>query len=542
MRNDSPSLLARFVLFVDMFSAASSVGTTSSSRQRRSSSNRSSSSLLPSPALCSLPDQSNPPSSKNKRKVRKKQKSSTTVTVMIRRMFNRLLSGSSFLECAGAKMPSSSSSFYNYCYILLNAALYVVSGVTQPLLMILAKEHGLANPTCQLYIGPTLVMFTLKQRPRKLLEEERKCVVNAGGDSNWKVQDGEGTSYYSSIMILPDTTQISNNDNDNIRDDDTTNNDTNERYWPSSPQLLYNASYIAIFDIVAQSLVYTGNNYAGPTIFAIIYSSVTIWAAIYSKFILGRQLHSCYQYLGIALVVLGLAITAFDSYTTGNNSSSSSSSSSNSEGGGEGGTNVIFWGACLIMLGTSLHGLTYVYSEKIMIMSSSSSYYKTMFEHDVVDKSSSGSSNNKCNNNESADEKQQLTQQGTSQQQQLQQKKEVISTRANCAIQGLVATLLLLIWQLIYTLPNIQQLILTPMTLSNTSPFQAIMILGATTLSNLVHSLTFYVTLKYLPGGATSAGILKGLQAVLVFCFSSIFLCERHDIDIDNGGKVGQRP
>lgn len=453
-------------------------------------------------------------------------------------------------------MPSSSSSFHNYYYILLNAALYVVSGVTQPLLMILAKEHGLANPTCQLYmlfyyIGPTLVIFTLKQRPRshcrsssnssscKLLEEERKCVVNAGGDGNWKVQDGEGTSY-SSIMILPDTTQISTNDNDNIGDDDTTN-DTNERYWPSSPQLLYNASYIAIFDIVAQSLVYTGNNYAGPTIFAIIYSSVTIWAAIYSKFILGRQLHSCYQYLGIALVVLGLAITAFDSYTTGNNNSSSSSSSSNSEGGGEGGTNVIFWGACLIMIGTSLHGLTYVYSEKIMIMSSSSSYYKTMLEHDVVDKSSSGSSNNKCNNNETTDEKQQLMQQGTSQQQQLlQQKKEVISTRANCAIQGLVATLLLLIWQLIYTLPNIQQLILTPMTLSNTSPFQAIVILGAITLSNLVHSLTFYVTLKYLPGGATSAGILKGLQAVLVFCFSSIFLCERHDID--NGGKVGQRP
>jgi hypothetical protein len=159
-----------------------------------------------------------------------------------------------------------------------------------------------------------------------------------------------------------------------------------------------------------------------------------------------------------------------------------------------------------------------------------------MLEHDVVGKSSSGSSNNKYNNNETDDEKNHLLQQVTTIRQ--QQKKEVISTRANCAIQGLVATILLFIWQLIYTLPNIHQLVLTPMALSNTSPFQAIMILGAITLSNLVHSLTFYVTLKYLPGGATSAGILKGLQAVLVFCFSSIFLCERDDDDnIDNGGK-----
>jgi hypothetical protein len=229
-----------------------------------------------------------------------------------------------------------------------------------------------------------------------------------------------------------------------------------------------------------------------------------------------------------------LAITAFDSYTTGNSSSLT--------GGGEGGgANVIFWGACLIMIGTSLHGLTYVYSEKIMIMSSYTSYSESTLEHDVVDKSSNGSSrsNNKCNNNESVDEKNHLLQQATIIRQ--QQKKEVISTRANCAIQGLVATILLFIWQLIYTLPNIQQLILTPMTLSNTSPSQAIMILGAITLSNLVHSLTFYVTLKYLPGGATSAGILKGLQAVLVFCFSSIFLCERDDVN-DNGDKgvVGQ--
>ena len=42
-----------------------------------------------------------------------------------------------------------------------------------------------------------------------------------------------------------------------------------------------------------------------------------------------------------------------------------------------------------------------------------------------------------------------------------------------------------------------------------------------------MHSVTFFSTLKNFPGGATSAGVLKGLQAVLVFAASSIILCGR---------------
>ena len=36
-------------------------------------------------------------------------------------------------------------------------------------------------------------------------------------------------------------------------------------------------------------------------------------------------------------------------------------------------------------------------------------------------------------------------------------------------------------------------------------------------LANLLHCVTFQLTLKHCTGGATSAGVLKGLQAVLVF-------------------------
>lgn len=62
---------------------------------------------------------------------------------------------------------------------------------------------------------------------------------------------------------------------------------------------------------------------------------------------------------------------------------------------------------------------------------------------------------------------------------------------------------------------------------AGTTPFQAFTILGYIVLANLVHSVTFFSTLKNFPGGATSAGVLKGLQAVFVFAASSILLCGR---------------
>ena len=60
---------------------------------------------------------------------------------------------------------------------------------------------------------------------------------------------------------------------------------------------------------------------------------------------------------------------------------------------------------------------------------------------------------------------------------------------------------------------------------AGTSYIQAMVILTMIALANTLHSVTFYTTLKHCPGGSTSAGVLKGLQAVLVFLASSIILC-----------------
>ena len=326
----------------------------------------------------------------------------------------------------------------------------MLAGV-QPILMSWASHAGLADPKCQLYmlfyyIGPAIVAFTMRRRPAK--RRERLALQRDAGPS----ASNYGSTTQSGIPL------------DELEDDG--------RFWPST-NLALKAAGIALFDIFAQSLTYTGNNMAGPTIFSIIYSSVTIWAAIFSKVLLSRSLVRP-QWFGVLLVVLGLSLTAMDSISLGP---------------------LVFLGACFILVGSSFHGLTYVMSEWIMTESS-----------ETVD-SSGGSPDATA-----------IRRRG---------EPEHLSIRANCSIQGIVAMVVFLLWQGVYTYPNREGLILEPMSKANTSLMDAFVIMCAITLANLVHSVTFYTTLKHFPGGATSAGVLKGLQAVLVFMASSIILCGR---------------
>mmetsp|Transcript_11085 Transcript_11085/g.20762 ORF Transcript_11085/g.20762 Transcript_11085/m.20762 type:complete len:228 (+) Transcript_11085:1515-2198(+) len=217
-------------------------------------------------------------------------------------------------------------------------------------------------------------------------------------------------------------------------------------------------------------MVYTGNNLAGPTIFSIVYSSVTIWAALYSKLLLSRS-PTKHQWFGVCLVVAGLSLTAVDSSTVGRS---------------------VFSGAVLISVGSSFHGLTYVLCERIMTPPSTTTTIASAscIESDRV-----------------------VGVVPAPQQQQQRRRRQHISVRANCAVQGIVATLALLLWQAAYTLPRRSALVLAPMAEAGTTPLRALAILGSISLANAFHSVTFFVTLKYFPGGATSAGVLKGLQA-----------------------------
>ena len=277
---------------------------------------------------------------------------------------------------------------------LVLASFYVLSGVTQPLIMSLAKDAGLADPKCQLYmlfyyLGPASLIF--------------------------------------SLMLSKDT------------------------IWPSR-KALSKAACIAVFDLIAQALNYTGSAMAGPTIFAIIYSSVTVWTAVFSRILLSRALTS-WQWLGVTTVFGGLAITGLDSVSMGRE---------------------VFHGSCLVLVGSIMHALTYVMSEAVMTKGD-----------------------------------------------------DTLTVKANCAVQGGVCCVALFLWQMVYTRPRFDQRILQPMQQAGTSYLKAIAILVSFSMANFVHSICFFHTLKHFWGGATSAGVMKGLQAVLVFVFTSLAYCGR---------------
>lgn len=102
-----------------------------------------------------------------------------------------------------------------------------------------------------------------------------------------------------------------------------------------------------------------------------------------------------------------------------------------------------------------------------------------------------------------------------------------LSVQQNTGIQGTVAGLCFLTWQCIYTLPRFEERILDPMQAAGTTVGHALTLLVLFGLSNLIHAVTFFHTLRHFPGGATSAGVMKGLQAVLVFVLTDVVYCGR---------------
>jgi len=219
--------------------------------------------------------------------------------------------------------------------------------------------------------------------------------------------------------------------------------------WPK-PSTFFKTALIAMFDFTAQAMNYTGAALAGPTIFAIIYSSVTIWTALFSFLFLKRPL-SKGQCLGASLVFGGLCITGFDTISLGPS---------------------VAKGSLMILLGSVMHSLTYVMNEAILV-------------------------------------------------------REDVAVKAYCAIQGIVACSTFLLWQLSYTRSNYEQVLSYPMEKAGTTWTIAATILLTFALSNFIHAFCFFHTLRHCPGGATSAGIMKGLQAVFVFVFTSIVYCGR---------------
>lgn len=184
-------------------------------------------------------------------------------------------------------------------------------------------------------------------------------------------------------------------------------------------------------------LNYTGASLAGPTLFAIIYSSVTIWAAIFSILILYRELNSV-QWYGIIFVFFGLVITATDSINFGPD---------------------VFRGTVYVFLGSMVHGLVYALNEYLM-------------KPKRLVKKRSSTEVYTCNYS------------------------EYLSANMNCSFQMGVAFFGSLIWQLTYTSKHFTESILIPMEKAGTTLTQGMALLFLFALTSFVsigHCLYFFL-------------------------------------------------
>jgi hypothetical protein len=278
------------------------------------------------------------------------------------------------------------------------------------------------------------------------------------------------------------------------------NDDHNEKSITGTSiatSVIVKASMVAMFDIVAQTFNYTGASEAGATIFAMIYSSVTIWTAIFSRCLLQRKI-TYVQCLAILIVFGGLCITSLDSISLGPD---------------------VVRGTIYILIGSCMHGATYVFSEAIMMTS-----------HGLPQDTTTGSTNHISTNIVTPSDHDGHC--GDRPPPPPSTRHRLTYTE-NSGIQGMVACIGLLLWQIIYTIPRWDELIRQPTLRAGTILLQAIGILLAFSLANLFHSVSFYYTVAHYPGGATSAGIMKGLQAVLVFVAAHYIYCNRNNNNND---------
>lgn len=129
--------------------------------------------------------------------------------------------------------------------------------------MAYAKHAGLANPRCQLYmlfyyIGPASVGLTLRRRGgrrgnRQKSSSEKKDEVSGESSSIghvsgvWGLQSGNLESYGTNNEGSAKENEF----------DDYDSEDDDESTWPPMA-LVFHAASIAVFDIFAQSMCYTG--------------------------------------------------------------------------------------------------------------------------------------------------------------------------------------------------------------------------------------------------------------------------------------------
>jgi len=244
---------------------------------------------------------------------------------------------------------------------------------------------------------------------------------------------------------------------------------------------------LCILDVISAGLNFTGLVYAGSAIFTVAYSSVTMYTAVFSRLILGRELLYV-QWIGLWVVVLGLSIT---SLVVPAGSVAGPVAHQPDESELESLTGVltstddshVSLGIFMIVTGSLFHALCYILSEVILVK----------IKNPIAP--------------------------------------ELLST-----IMGGFGFIVFGIWQIVYTLPRADELVVQQIKAHNGSSSVIIGAYGSLIVCNLVHAICFFHLLTF--AGSTTTGILKGVQSVMVFVLSHFAFCSLSKSQCFSAGKA----
>jgi len=371
--------------------------------------------------------------------------------------------------------------------MLLVLALFVATGVASPLLISLLQNNGACESTTLLFVLPNyfgMAGSILVNRAPEALRGKRggySKIAEQPKDSSPspRISSEQDDEKYAGFVSSPSTPSRAAA--------------AAEKKNSAIPHLLI--FLLCILDVISASMNFTGLVYAGSAIFTVVYSSMTMYTAIFSWIILGRKLKAL-QWLGIWVIVMGLSLTSvFVPSTTGpeidvgDGGGSSNSNSGSDNGGGEGeGTKApplqvhiaapeilsessrISLGIFLVVCGSLFHSLSYILSEIIL----------TSFKGTVTP--------------------------------------VMLSTT-----MGIFGCVVFGMWQLIYTVPRFQTLVLDEIA-KHQGDINVIWVSYIVlAVSSLVHAVTFFSLIQRV--GSTTTGVLKGVQSVLVFVLSHYLFC-----------------
>jgi len=288
-------------------------------------------------------------------------------------------------------------------------------------------------------------------------------------------------------------------------------------------------SALALYDVISQALCMIGLVYAGSSIYIVIYSSTTVFAAMWSKLILLKTLNN-QQWIGICIMVFGLGITALEDLEGGSSIFTPANITIHHDD---------LIGICCVLIGASIHALTWILIEKYTQSYTSTNNNTDISNSNYNSNHNSNSNNAKHHSIEIDNEMQELhnnnIEQGNNNDhnddnyESDEHNEHIGKMKAPvpeliCSVMGWYGCIIYGTWQVLYTLPHYNEVVLEPIWNKNGNIQQIKWIFCILTFVCFIHAITFYSLLQRL--GAVTTGVMKGIQTISVFLISHVAFCK----------------